>query len=611
MCGINGIYKKSKSLDFNNILFNMNKCIKHRGPDYQSVYINKKIGFGFGATRLSIIDLENRSNQPYQSKNNSNVIVFNGEIYNYVEIKNILKSKGIKFYTEGDTEVLLEGYNYFGKNILDYIEGMFAFVIWDKKKKIFFCARDHLGIKPFIYSLSKSSFVFSSEIKPISENFLELKNINLSSVINILNYGSINQPNTIYKDLNYLKPAHYMEVDEKFNFKVEQYWDINKFLDQDKVFENEQDYITETSNLLYEKFKKQLISDVPISNLLSGGLDSSIILGISSTSSLKIKNYNLYFDNEEEYDEREDADNVAKKLNQEILKKSYSENEIVSKIDEYIEIIDQPSFDGFNSYLVLNCAKNKTKICLSGLGADEIFFGYGIHLDYIQSKRIKKNSISKVLSLVHKLRPNNITLKQYLSELSEEDYFYVLRKLTKCENKKIYKKKYLNEAELNKKQMLNLYDNNHIDLRKRIFHFEIKNYLNNTLLRDNDIVSMANSIELRPLFLNHKIVEWAAMTIKSLKFTYDDSKKPLRSIYKKIYNSKYKNLKKGFELPHHKWVTSKSIKEKILNYLDKEKIYSKYYKNLLIRNISDRKYSKEIFNYYLLKKWLEKENIKI
>ena len=112
MCGINGIYKKSKSLDFNNILFNMNKCIKHRGPDYQSVYINKEIGFGFGATRLSIIDLENRSNQPYQSKNNSNVIVFNGEIYNYEEIKNILKSKGIKFYTEGDTEVLLEDYNY-------------------------------------------------------------------------------------------------------------------------------------------------------------------------------------------------------------------------------------------------------------------------------------------------------------------------------------------------------------------------------------------------------------------------------------------------------------------------------------------------------------------
>ena len=250
MCGINGIYSKNNRFEIKKTLERMNLLLRHRGPDFQSVYEDKSINFGFGSTRLSIIDLNNRSNQPFISKRNSNIIVFNGEIYNFKKIKDILISKGIHFTTQSDTEVIIEGYNYFGKDILNYLEGMFSFVIWDNKKKIFFCARDHIGIKPFIYFVDKNLFIFSSEIKPIIENFSELKKINIKSILNILNYGSINQPNTIYKNLNYLPPGNYMEIDIDLKIKVVQYWNINNFFQNKKKFRDSEDYSNQTAEFI-------------------------------------------------------------------------------------------------------------------------------------------------------------------------------------------------------------------------------------------------------------------------------------------------------------------------------------------------------------------------
>jgi len=612
MCGIVGIYQKFRDGSIEKKIEIMTGQLVHRGPDSIKTIFDEKINFAFGATRLSILDLNYRSNQPLVSKNNGNIITYNGEIYNYKKIKKDLELLGVKFFTDSDTEVLLEGYNYYGDNILQKLEGMFAFVIWDKKKNIFFGARDRLGIKPFIYYKDQNKFIFSSEINPIITCYPDLKKIKHSSVVDIINYGIVLQPETIFENIFFLKPGYFIKVNLNMQIEFTKYWDVNNFLNNNINFKNNQEYLDCIESNIFESIKKQLVSDVAIGTFLSGGLDSSVIsLVASKILNKRINNFNIYFDdNNSLYNESAEAKSISLLTNGNYYTKHISENQAFEKILKYINIIDQPSIDGLNTFLVSETVKDKNKICLSGLGADEIFFGYGIHIDYLQSQNRKKNFKDQILSKIFKIKKNNLCLDSYFNSLSIEEYFLILRKILNNKEKLVLNEDFFSNDNDHFYAKFQEYDNKNIDLKKRIFSFDLKNYLTNTLLRDTDIAGMGNSIELRPVFLDHKLVELAASTTQYAEINYNNSKLALRNIYKKNTNLNYKNKKKGFEIPFYKWLKNPNI-QSVLNDLISKKnpIYSGSYIRTLKSNLNKNYYQKEVYNFLQLNLWLEKKKI--
>jgi len=612
MCGIVGIYQKFRDGSIEKKIEMMTGQLAHRGPDSIKTIFDEKINFAFGATRLSILDLNYRSNQPLVSKNNGNIITYNGEIYNYKTIKKDLELLGVKFFTDSDTEVLLEGYNYYGDSILQKLEGMFAFVIWDKKKNIFFGARDRLGIKPFVYYKDQNRFIFSSEIDPIVSCYPDLKKIKHSSVVDIINYGVVLQPETIFENIFFLKPGHFIKVNLNMEMECGKYWDIDNFLNKDITFTNHQEYLDCLDFNIFKSIKKQLVSDVSIGSFLSGGLDSSVISLITSKIlNKRINNFNIYFDNENEmFNESADGESISSLTNGNYNTQYISEEDAFEKILEYVNIIDQPSCDGLNTFLVSQTVKKKNKICLSGLGADEIFFGYGIHLDYLKAKTRKGNFKDIIMSKLFDYRKNNLCLDSYLNLLSTEEYFLILRKILNTKEKLILNKDFYKGESDHFCRKFQEYDNKNKDLKKRIFSFDLKNYLTNTLLRDSDVASMSNSIELRPVFLDHKLVELAASTTQYAQIEYDNSKIALRNIYKKRTNLTYKNKKKGFEIPYFKWLKNKKIYNLLNDLINKKNsIYHDVYLKNLKNNLHNYNYQKEVYNFLILNLWLDKKKI--
>jgi asparagine synthase (glutamine-hydrolysing) len=612
MCGIAGIYQKFRDSSIEKKIKIMTDQLAHRGPDSIKTLFDEKSNFAFGATRLSILDLNYRSNQPLISKNNGNIITYNGEIYNYKSIKKDLELLGIKFFTDSDTEVLLEGYNYYGEGILEKLEGMFSFVIWDKKKNIFFGARDRLGIKPFVYYKDQNRFIFSSEIDPIISCYPDLKKIKHSSVVDVINYGVVLQPETIYENIFFLKPGHFIKVNLSIEMECSKYWDVDNFLNKDIIFKNHQEYLDCLEFNIHESIKKQLVSDVSIGSFLSGGLDSSVIsLVASKILNKKINNYNIYFDSENEtFNESAEGQSMSSLTNGNYSTEFISDEDAFKKILKYVNIVDQPSCDGLNTFLVSETVKKKNKICLSGLGADEIFFGYGIHLDYLKSKTRKGNFKDIIMSKLFEYRKNNLCLDSYFNLLSTQEYFLNLRKILNTKDRLIVNKNFYNDESIHFNVKFQEYDNKNIDLKKRIFGFDLKNYLTNTLLRDSDVASMSNSIELRPVFLDHKLVELAASTTQYAKMEYDNSKIALRNIYKKNTNLTYKNKKKGFEIPFYKWLKNKKIYSLTNDLISKKNsIYHDVYLKNLKKNMLNYNYQKETYNFLILNLWLDKKKI--
>jgi len=612
MCGITGIFEKFRGNSLEKKIAMMTNQLVHRGPDNIKTLFDEKNNFAFGATRLSILDLNHRSNQPLISKNNGNIITYNGEIYNYKSIKKDLELLGIKFFTDSDTEVLLEGYNYYGEAILEKLEGMFSFVIWDKKKNIFFGARDRLGIKPFVYYKDQNKFIFSSEIDPVVSCYPDLKKIKHSSVVDIINYGVVLQPETIFENVFFLKPGHFIKVNLSMEIEFGKYWDIDNFLNKDIIFKNHQEYLDCLELNIFESIKKQLVSDVSIGSFLSGGLDSSVIsLVASKILNKKINNYNIYFDSENKtFNESAEGQSMSSLTNGNYSTEFISDEDAFEKILKYVNIVDQPSCDGLNTFLVSETVKKKNKICLSGLGADEIFFGYGIHLDYLKSKTRKGNFKDIIMSKLFEYRKNNLCLDSYFNLLSTQEYFLNLRKILNTKDRLIVNKNFYNDESIHFNVKFQEYDNKNIDLKKRIFGFDLKNYLTNTLLRDSDVASMSNSIELRPVFLDHKLVELAASTTQYAKMEHDNSKIALRNIYKKNTNLTYKNKKKGFEIPFYKWLKNKKIYSLTNDLISKKNsIYHDVYLKNLKKNMLNYNYQKETYNFLILNLWLDKKKI--
>ncbi len=602
MCGISGIVYKNKQSNKADIK-NINNLIKHRGPDDEGYFYSDN--FTFGHRRLSILDLSDEGHQP-MSYVDKYTIVYNGEIYNYLEIREELLSDGYCFKSATDTEVILASYDKWGESCVDKFNGMWAFSIYDKEKNTLFCSRDRFGIKPFYYTQVDNKFVFGSEIKQLLE-FYPQNFVNKKILLDYLVIGFEDHTNeTFFENIFKLEQSHNLIYNlNTYTYKIKRYYDIT--VDQSVNELNSEDSIKIYEQKLYDSIKLRLRSDVKVGTCLSGGLDSSSIASIAS------KIYHEQTDNkftaihakstQSDNDESKFAQDVSEYCNLNLKILEPSKSEFISKIDEVIYTQEEP-FGGvsiFMQYFVMQEAKEQNcKVMLDGQGGDEILLGYE---RYYPAYLISLNLFELVKGFFNVSKNSKLSIKQLISYIGYFTSATIRTKRLKEKNNFI-KREYLEliDSDLVKKNSddyLNIFNLQYGEIYKTQMPH---------LLRYEDKNSMRHSVETRLPFVDVNLLEASLSIDNCLKIKDGWSKYILRKV---IENKLPKNIvwrknKFGFEAPVESWLNSienemfKSINEsKIVNFLINKKLN---FKKL------DEKQKWKLFN---IAKWEEIYNVSI
>lgn len=574
MCGILGYISKEKKLSKHDFEIALN-TMQHRGPDANGFYNNEDSSLMFGHLRLSILDLSSSSNQPLFSKNNRYVIIYNGELYNFKELKSDCK---IEAQTTGDTEIILETFAQHGPRSFRWLNGMFAFAIYDiQENKITIC-RDRFGIKPLYYYYDGNQFAFTSELKGLKN----LKGLDLaknSSVYSdFLHLGYVPFPNTVYRHIYKFPTGAYLEIDlhkpisEKLEFI--NYWKIEEQIER-HTHKNEEEVKATLITLLEDAVAKQLISDVPIGTFLSGGIDSSLITAIAvRLNNNKIKTFSIGYESGQ-YNESHFAEIVAKQIGTEHYSLVLKEDDIIPMLGEIISTYGEPYADSsaYPTMLVSKLAKEQVTVTLSGDGADELFMGYGM---YNWSRRLG-NPIVKTFSPLfypltkagsNKIKRAGLLLnypkdKSHIKShiFSQEQYFFSEAELSEILIQPTINLHTLNES---------ISANRLLTEREQQSFWDISNYLVEDLLIKVDRASMRYSLEVRVPYLDNNLVHYALNIDTNLKYKNGINKYILKEV---LYNYLPKHLferpKWGFSVPIAKWLKTKLF-FLIEKYLSKE-----------------------------------------
>jgi asparagine synthase (glutamine-hydrolysing) len=623
MCGITGkiYFDPLRNVDTSEIK-RMTDSIIHRGPDDEGIYINNNIGLGF--RRLSIIDLKS-GHQPLSNSDNSLWITFNGEIYNYRELRSNLAKMGYKFNTMTDTEVILNLYAKYGEDCLEYLRGMFAFVIWDDREKKLFGARDRFGIKPFYYYKDENQFVWGSEIKAILASEEIEKNVNLHSLDDYLTYGYIQKDRSIYSFINKIEPGHCFSIKplENTKLRIRKYWDIDFRPDYSKSTE---EWIELLQNGFKESVKLRLVSDVPLGAFLSGGIDSSsVVAQMASVSDKPIQTFSMGF-KESKYNELKYAKLVAQKYNTK-HSEFIVEPESVGLLDKLVNAYDEPFADSsaIPTYYVSKFARQNVTVALSGDGGDELFAGYKRYNKMLKlhNRPMNYSAINKsIIKLLFKALPNSFAgkgLLYYLSLCSENlpAYQGIFKPY---ERKKMYTSEIVDllDGKFSEMYKIDLISKMDFDYITKMQATDIKTYLVDDILTKVDRVSMANSLEVRVPMLDHKFFELSANIPSSLKLNENGQK----DIFKKamapfLPNQIIEHRKQGFAVPLSMWFKDE-LKEYISDTLlgHNSKISSIINRNYLVKLVKDhnvgmRDLSSKIWALLFLETWLQQNKISI
>lgn len=538
MCGIVGLVGNVSHSTF---ALGCSNPLKHRGPDDSGVFQDTNVFLAH--TRLSILDTTSFGHQPMISDDGRYVLIYNGEIYNFDEIKRLLISKKYDFKSHSDTEVLLKGYIEFGESVVSMLNGMFAFAIYDKQEDSLLLARDRSGIKPLYYALNKDSFCFTSELKAIKSS----KNKkSLDAKILFLLLGYVPEPYTIYEDID-IFPAGYIGTYKNNKLELKQY---SNYSFNEKIKKPYQEIVSDTRKLLECSVSRQLVSDVPIGAFLSGGIDSSVIAALASKTHKHIKTLSLVFDdnslNEERY-----QDVIANIFDTDHHKFLVDEGVYVESIDDFLASMEQPTIDGFNTFLVSKGAvENGLKVSLSGVGADELFFGYPSFknanilniMKFFPTSFYKNfsNSKYKKLELLGLKNDFSIYLPQRalfspgeISQILKVDKVYIYSLIHKISNS---------------------YDTASItDIKDKISYLELDMYMKNQLLRDTDLFSMHHSLEIRVPFLDNELVDYVTSIEPSDKVGKYNKNLLVDACRDILPEEIYSRKKMGFVLPFEKW----------------------------------------------------------
>lgn len=618
MCGISGYISLKNEVGRENFLRATDK-LNHRGPDASGFYSNDDNTLYLGHKRLSIIDLSTASNQPFFSKCGRYVMVYNGEVYNFKEIKEQLQ---LETRTSGDTEIILEAYVKAGPKSFELLNGMFAFAIYDiLEKKIILC-RDRIGIKPLFYYWDGFQFAFASELKMLKALPGFNKEINHAAIPEFLHLGFIPEPKTIYKKVFKFPSAHYciFSLDDlgKKEFKPElhNFWKLEDAISP----ETRKDFIStkkELKDLLIDSVEKQLISDVPVGTFLSGGIDSSLVTAIASKLKTdKVKTFSIGYETKK-YDESEYALNVAKELGTDHHAFRLTEAEVEDFLSSIIHQYDEPFADSsaYPTMIVSKLARQHVTVTLSGDGADELFLGYGMYKwasrlsnPMIRAFRkpiywatqhandtLKRGGLLMDYSSLQHIKSHIFSQEQYLN--SEKDLKHLLLDEDFCFdrfNKEISNSKRI----LNPKGMQSFWDINY--------------YLKDDLLVKVDRASMRYSLESRVPYLDHRVVEYAVNIDADLRYHKGISKYILKEIlYDYLPKELFDRPKWGFALPLPNWLKGRLnfLLDKYLN----STIINQYdiLTNLYVQELKDRFMAGEDYLYgrlwtiIILHWWLE------
>jgi asparagine synthase (glutamine-hydrolysing) len=624
MCGINGIFGIEKMNDARGVIQKMNSAISHRGPDADGIYEGNNVILGH--RRLSIIDLSVESNQPFFSDDKRYIIVFNGEIYNYNDLKSQLSD--FHFRTKSDTEVLLNGFRKWGIDFISRLEGMFAFAIWDTLKSELFIARDRLGIKPIYFFKNNDTILFSSEIRALLTSNLIQKKINKSSLIDYLRYQTVHAPQTMIQGVEMLMPGHWMLIKEKA-VQIAKYWsldscaeDISKNVSYEEVKNN-------IYSLFEKSVKKRLVADVPFGAFLSGGIDSSAVVAMMARNSSKpVKTFCISFD-ESEFSEAKFAKIVSDKYATDHQEIRLSPDDFLKLMPGALAAMDHPSGDGPNTFVVSKVTKEAgITMALSGLGGDELFAGYDL---FMRLKKIESKSWLQFVpsgmrgvgaNFLQKTKPSvsSDKLSEFLrlNKYSITSVYPLMRKVL-TENKI---KELIGNKQLSTNRVEEIVENligktglakSYSDLSK-ISISELSTYLQNVLLRDVDQMSMAHALEVRVPFMDHDLVSYVLGVKDEFKTPYSPKKLFVDSMGELIPSEIVNRPKMGFVFPWDKWMRNELkvfCEERIIS-LSKRNIFNSenliQHWNQFLKNDKRVTWSR-IWYLVVLEDWLIRNNI--
>lgn len=604
MCGITGIFAFNLIGKFNKVnTAAATLCLEQRGPDNQNIYNDNFVALGH--RRLSVIDTSAVAHQPMWDETERYALVFNGEIFNYRELRSELEAKGITFFSQSDTEVLLKLFIREKEKCLDKLNGFFAFCIYDRQDQTFFIARDRYGVKPLLYLFDENKFLFASEMKAILQYGIE-KTIDYTALHTYLQLNYIPAPNTIFKEVKKLLPGHYLTVD-KGKLSITQYYTIPEEENNTISYEAAQEKLKE---LLDASVQKRLISDVPLGAFLSGGIDSSVITALASRHKPDLHTFSIGFKDEKFFDETSYAKLVADHFKTEHTVFSLTNNDLYEHLHSILNYIDEPFADSsaINVYILSKQTRKHATVALSGDGADELLAGYNKHAAFYRSLHpgIKEKAVS-ALQPLWKMLPksrnsslgNNVRQLNRFAEglkLSPKDRYWRWAAFAdESESKKLFTPQAAEQLSEEQYHELKTELLKHLGTSttlNEVLRTDTSLVLPNDMLTKVDWMSMANGLEVRTPFLDVDVVNFIFSLPEAYKINTRLRKRILQDAFRDILPAKlYNRPKKGFEVPLLKWfrremksmITDDLLSEKLIeeqgifNYTEIEKIKTRLF----------------------------------
>ncbi len=625
MCGICGyIHFDNAKRPSEDILKSMMDTIAPRGPDDSGVFVNGPAALGH--RRLSIIDLKT-GHQPMLSNDGSKAIVYNGEVYNFLELKTVLLGKGHRFNTNSDTEVVLHAYEEYGEDCVKHFNGMFALAIWDSGKKILFLARDRFGKKPLYYASVDNQFIFGSELKALIKHPSVKREIDLNSLGKYLAYEYVPSPHSIFKNIYKLEAGSRISVKDGA-LKKDRYWDLS-FNTQRKL--DYREAAPRLIELLKESVRKRLISDVPLGVFLSGGIDSSAVVCMMAElmDPKDIKTFSIGF-NEKSFDESPDARRVAKHFGTDHHEELLSPEVMLDVFPKVLDLLDEPFADSsiIPTYLVSRFTVKHVKVALGGDGGDELFLGYPSFIahkldscfGFIPSG-LKKLPLNLLLKCI---KPSNDYMSLYfkakrfargLDFPHKNRHQAWIGSFTPSEQELLFAPGLFPSGRENIYSTTEGYYNNVKTLHPldRAIYVYIKTYMTDDILVKVDRASMANSLEVRAPFLDSEFTEYVTGIPVSLKMKNFTTKWILKEALKdKLPKSNITKPKQGFAVPVAKWL-KEDLKGLLMDAFDKKKIEREdifnyaYIDGLIKEFLNNRNDTrKEIWALFMFEMWYDK-----
>lgn len=578
MCGICGFYSKNKRMDLRESLSRVRSLLLHRGPDAEGFF--QKDNIGLAVLRLSIVDVEG-SNQPLYNEDNSVVLVYNGMIYNYKELRSDLSDKGHNFRTRGDGEVILHLYEEKSFECFKFLHGMFSLALYDIKRDLIVLARDHVGIKPLYYCIENNAVLFSSEIKGLIKTGLINDDLDLEGLSLYFSYNYVPGDKTIYKNIFELLPGHFLKIDSNFNLIRQEFWNLSDKRNSSHLATGKlslEDIGRDLEGLLSESIEKHMQSDVEIGCFLSGGLDSSTLVHLlAERSTSRIKTFSVGYDNIY-YDELQYARIVSEKNRTEHREIICTKDDAIDFLEKLSEIGDSPVAEqsSVSMFLVSKLASKYVKVCFSGEGADELFLGYPTYFaDFLYP--LFRYAPANCLSLIERLLrffpasdkkvSFDYQLLRFVQGLKFRDFSlaHAFWRVIFSENEKIdlFKNDFLSQV-------------NNLDIKSHYFarsavninsgefcaNADLQTLLPFNHLSRTDIYSMRNSLEVRVPFLYLPLVEYLIQLPFKLRFNPLKNKYLLKKIMRDKVDAKIiKRKKQGWHMPLGPW-----LKSELFNY---------------------------------------------